>query len=301
MGLRPAARPDGHRGRDDPAGNVLKLLLGQVLKGRQEPPGRDGRGGPFLRIPHHLPLWRRPRNPGNTRAPRLGGARIHHGRLGATAAGRLVTSCSSPGSWKVVPLDGSKRLPCAGICPLTAAGAVFLDGDRSILANSLTFVGSARIEVRDAATGSHIEKTLPYPMGAHVAVSSHDGAFVIVGSGDSTLTVLLHLPDWVPGPSPSPPWRPGPGVSNAQFPRTGGRSPSAPGHRHGSLDSRDGAVLAHLESAQGEAKYSRPGAFAGRHSNWPCGGTTASSPSGTCDPVAHTRSSGRVAWTGRRP
>jgi hypothetical protein len=71
------------------------------------------------------------------------------------------------GAVKIVPLDGTNaavswKLP-------GAAGAAFLNDDRSVLANSLNNQAGAKIDVRDAATGTHVERVLPFPHGAHSA------------------------------------------------------------------------------------------------------------------------------------
>jgi WD40 repeat protein len=103
----------------------------------------------------------------------------------------LVTSMSS-NFVKVVPLDGSKgviRWILAG-----AAGAAFVDHDRGVLANSLDPGSGARLEVRDAGSGTRVERILPYPRGAHVNVSA-DGSLIVLGCGEDG-TVLLHAANW---------------------------------------------------------------------------------------------------------
>jgi WD40 repeat protein len=156
----------------------------------------------------------------------------------------LVTSFLS-GFVKVVPLDGSKS-PARWALP-SAAGAVFVDADRSIIANSLSAAGGAKVEVRDATTGKRIEQTLPCTQGAHIAASP-DGSFIVVGSGAHS-TVVLRAPEWTKG-ADMPPDVQGRGVQ-CSISRDGRTIAFGAGTQTWLVNAADGAVLAHLESAQG--------------------------------------------------
>jgi WD40 repeat protein len=145
---------------------------------------------------------------------------------------------------KVVPLDGSKggvRWSLPG-----AAGAAFVEHDQAVVANSLDDGGGEKIEVRDAATGSRIERTLPYPRGAHVNVSA-DGALVVLGCGADG-TVVLHAADWSRGPA-LPVTAQGRGIQCAISP-DGRMLAFGEAAEVTLVDARAGTVLAHLVGAQ---------------------------------------------------
>jgi WD40 repeat protein len=159
--------------------------------------------------------------------------------------GRALVTSFITGFVKVVPLDGSKsvvRWELPG-----AAGAAFVDGDRSIVSNSLNFTGHDKVEVRDAATGSRVEKTLAFDRGAHVTVSK-DGSLMVLGSG-ANRTVLLHPSDWTQG-ADLPPNIQGRGIQCA-LSRDGRTIAFGAGVQTWLVNAADGSVLAHLESAQG--------------------------------------------------
>jgi WD40 repeat protein len=155
----------------------------------------------------------------------------------------LVTSFTA-NFVKVVPLDGSK-----GVVRWTlpgAAGAAFVEHDQAVVANSLDDGGSEKIEVRDAATGRRVERTLPYPRGAHVNVSA-DGSLVVLGCGADG-TVVLHESDWSKGAA-VPVTAEGRGIQCAISPdgRTLAFGEAA---KITLVDAREGTVLAHLVGAQ---------------------------------------------------
>ncbi len=156
----------------------------------------------------------------------------------------LVTSMFG-GFVKIITLDGTKpavRWKLSG-----AAGAAFLNDDRSVLANSLENLAGAKVEVRDAATGTRVVRVLRFPYGAHVNVS-RDGKLVVLGSGGDG-TVLLHAADWSQGPG-LPVKIQGRGTQCAISPD--GRTVAfCAGTQCWLVDATDGSVLAHLEGAQG--------------------------------------------------
>jgi WD40 repeat protein len=146
---------------------------------------------------------------------------------------------------RIVPLDGSKAVVSWKLAG--AAGAAFLNDDRSVLANSLDSQGGAKIEVRDAATGTHVERVLPFPYGAHVNVS-RDGNLVVLGTGGEG-TVLLNARDWSQGPG-LPYKIQGRGTQCAISP-DGRMLAFCEGTQCWLVNAADGSVLAHLEGAQG--------------------------------------------------
>jgi WD40 repeat protein len=163
--------------------------------------------------------------------------------VSADGAMALVTSFTS-GFVKVVTLDGS-HAPVRWALP-GAAGASFLNGDRQVLANSLESQGGAKMEVRDAADG-RVERSLPYPYGAHVNVSA-DGSIIILGTG-SDGTVLLHGRDFSRGTALPAAIR-GREFQCAISPN-GRIAAFGTGVQAWLVDTVDGSVLAHLQAAQG--------------------------------------------------
>ncbi len=154
----------------------------------------------------------------------------------------LVTSLIS-GFVKVVPTDGSKgaaRWALPG-----AAGAAFVDHDAHVLANSLDGQSGAKLEVRDAADGVSVVRTLPYPRGAHVNVSA-DGSLIVVGCGEDG-TVVLRA-DGRRG-ARLPPQVQGRGVQCAISP-DGRTLAFGQGTTVWLVDASSGLVLAHLVGAQ---------------------------------------------------
>jgi len=155
----------------------------------------------------------------------------------------LVTSFTS-GFVKVIALDGGPgavRWALPG-----AAGASFLKGGRQVLANSLDAQGGAKMEVRDAADG-RVERSLPYPYGAHVNLSA-DGSTVVLGTGADG-TVLLHGPDLSQGAALPVDVR-GRDFQCAISP-DGRIAAFGVGVQAWLVNTEDGSVLAHLQAAQG--------------------------------------------------
>lgn len=157
---------------------------------------------------------------------------------------RAIVTSFTANFVKVVPLDGSKgvvRWSLPG-----AAGAAFVDHDQAVVANSLDGGSGEKIEVRDAVSGRHIERTLPYPRGAHVNVSA-DGSLIVLGCGVDG-TVALQGADWSRGPA-LPVSAQGRGIQCAISPdaRTVAFGEAA---KVTLVDARDGTVRAHLVGAQ---------------------------------------------------
>jgi eukaryotic-like serine/threonine-protein kinase len=158
----------------------------------------------------------------------------------------LVTSMIS-NFVKIVPLDGTQggaRWTLAG-----AAGAAFVDHDRAVLANSLDGGSGAKLEVRDAETGTRVERTLPYPRGAHVNASA-DGSLVVLGCGEFG-TVLLHAFDWSQGAALSAKVQ-GRGIQCAISP-DGKTLAFGDGTAVWIVNAADGSMLARLVGAQSGA------------------------------------------------
>ena len=145
---------------------------------------------------------------------------------------------------KVIQLDGSPS-PVRWKLP-GAAGAVFLNQGRDVLANSLESEGGAKLQVRNAQTGA-VERTLPYPHGAHASQSA-DGSLLVLGVGPDG-TVQLRPSDWSRGAGLPTPVQ-GREEQCAVAPDAQAIAFGV-GNRVWLVRAADGAVLAHLEGAQG--------------------------------------------------
>ncbi len=157
---------------------------------------------------------------------------------------RAVLSSFVKGRCKVVRLDSAAapvRWDLSG-----AAGAAFVDGDRTILANSLDEDSGAQLDLRDSATGAR-ERVLDYGHGAHVNLN-RDGTWGLVGVGIDK-TVLLRMADWSPG-HPLPAEVQGRGIQAAFCP-DGDCIAFGVGGGVVIVRVSDGTILAHLVAAQG--------------------------------------------------
>jgi WD40 repeat protein len=157
---------------------------------------------------------------------------------------RAVLTSNNKGMSKVVRLDGA--LPNPRWSLEGAAGAVFVDRDGEVLANSVSERQGSRVELRDVTTGA-VRRTLNYGYGAH-AHASADGSEVVLGSGEDR-TVLLRVADWSQGPA-LPAEVQGRGIQPA-FSPDGSCIAFGEGDVVCLVRPADGAVLAHLQSPQG--------------------------------------------------
>jgi eukaryotic-like serine/threonine-protein kinase len=144
---------------------------------------------------------------------------------------------------KVVRLDG--RAPAVAWALPGAAGAIFVDHDREVVANSLDDGAGPSILLRDADSGQ-VRHPLGLGYGAHAAVSP-DGTWAVLGTGANS-SVLVHTKDWSAGP-PLPAEIQGRGNLAAISP-DGATIAFCAGKQVVLVRAGDGAVLAHLESAQ---------------------------------------------------
>ncbi len=206
---------------------------------------RDGRS--LLSASRELGLVRVPLTFAADGAPRLGAPETIEGEEGFVLAdltrdGRRAALVSMWRSEvKVVALDSAApavrwKLPGAG-------RAVFLNGDREVLANSTDGMGLTPLAIHDAATGREL-RTLPHTRGYHVRASA-DGRWIAFGTA-TTSSTLLHAADGAPGPA-LPADFSGAG-KNAAFSPNGSLLAIGAGATIGLVRTSDGAVVAHLET-----------------------------------------------------
>ena len=143
----------------------------------------------------------------------------------------------------MVDLAGAKT---AARWSLPGAGrAIFLTGDREVLANSTIEMGRSALKVHDAETGREV-RTLAQTRGYHVRTSG-DGRWVALGTGPN-VSAVFRTEDWRPGPD-LPPELSGMG-KNAALSHDGAWLAVAVGNQVGLVRTADGAMVAHLENTR---------------------------------------------------
>ncbi len=126
-----------------------------------------------------------------------------------------------------------------------AGRAVFLAGDREVLANSTVDMGRSPLKIHDAVTGREV-RTLAQTRGYHVRTSG-DGRWIALGTGTDEST-LVRTDDWTPGPVLPEDFR-GAG-KNAALSHDGAWLAIALGNQIGLIRTADGSLVAHLENTR---------------------------------------------------
>ncbi len=206
---------------------------------------RDGRS--LLSASRELGLVRVPITLATDDVPRLEAPEVVEAEEGFVIAdltrdGRRAALVSMwRGEAKVVMLDGTApavrwKLPGAG-------RAVFLNGDREVLANSTDEMGRSPLVIHDAATGREL-RTLTQTRGYHARTSA-DGRWLALGTATGG-SALLHAVDGAPGPALPADFQ-GAG-KNAALSADGALLAIGAGATIGLVRTSDGAVVAHLET-----------------------------------------------------